>query len=1277
MFAFISCSLFAQPANHSTIHNHQSPAFKPNHGQWEGDFSHLLYTPRYEVYLTPEGFKIAMSPVEALKERHDSAHENFGDLPGVPRFSFSWNFIGHHSGADILDGAETGPIRNYFFGSSDQWVTALRDVKVVSKNAIYPGIDVVYKVHPKNHLEYDFIVAPNADPSQIKWNLSGVEVENLGKELVYETPYGLVKEIIPEAYQMIDGRKVEVEVEFAYDGSHYGFDILSGYNSNHELIIDPVIVGATLTGSTGENNFGHGATYDQEGNIFSYGIGFGPGLPTTDGVIQEEFEGGGFGVNAVISKFNPDASEQIFATYLGKAGTNPHSASTNLFGDLYIFGTTDDQEFPVTPGCFQDESGGSTDIFISRLSPDGTELIASTYLGGSSVDGVNSVIITSYDNLRGEISLDFEGNVYVASTSRSADFPINGNAFSSELNGPSDGICARLTPDLSVLSWSTFLGGDQDDSALNVRVAENGNVVFSGSTRSLDYPATPGAYQVSAPGNDDADAVLGVLSPDGSELLHATYVGTSSDEQGYFMDLDNDDNVWIYGRTLGDGGNDWPITDSVFTTDSKGLFVTKLNSSLSEILTSTAIGPDFMNDFNFKPVAFLVDRCDRVYISSFQAADGMPLTDDALFTSGGFYLAAFEDDLETLSFATYYSSNHVDGGTSRFDKKGIVYQGVCSGGDFNTTNDAFATDQFTSWDVGVFKIDFQLSGVNAAFSAPSELDGCAPHEISFSNFSVGDVFEWDFGDGTTSSEFEPTHVYEEPGVYTVNMIASDSLSCNLADTVSLTIDIFSPEDFEPSFDTEFDCETNTVSLLNTTGGDNFLDFFWIINGDTLYTSYNANHQFQDPGQEQTLSLLAVDEGCELDNLVTETFTGLAEVQADISNLPDTDCTLTVEFENTSNNATEYIWDFGDGNTSTEINPTHTYSDFGEYEVSLTAINPGTCNGEDQVSQTFALTVPPPIAQEIDLTQTGPCGELQIVAEISDTENISALTWLVNDEEAGADFTLNYSAAEAGTYDVTAEIIPVGCLTPLSISDTITAVIELPIDLGPDRDICYYESSITLENNADLANATYIWTPGDIESPQFDVSQPGLYTVNVSTGSCTDSRTIEIGLGDEWTSSFEKEICEGQREKLTVPVDYRSFNWENGSTTNSISISRSGIYRYTYIDQGGCEQEGEYVVTGIKPIPDVYIPNSFTPNGDGINDIFKPSVVDEMRDYAFKVYNRWGQLVFDTNNPLQGWNGSDGTGDFFAPPGAYAYQVKYRGVCQSETIERLGTINLIR
>jgi gliding motility-associated-like protein len=116
----------------------------------------------------------------------------------------------------------------------------------------------------------------------------------------------------------------------------------------------------------------------------------------------------------------------------------------------------------------------------------------------------------------------------------------------------------------------------------------------------------------------------------------------------------------------------------------------------------------------------------------------------------------------------------------------------------------------------------------------------------------------------------------------------------------------------------------------------------------------------------------------------------------------------------------------------------------------------------------------------------------------------------------------------------------------------------------------------------------------------------------------------------------------------------------------------------YIDNGGCEQIGQYIVEGLEPEPIVYIPNTFSPNGDGINDLFKISTSDsELDDYLFSVYNRWGELMFETTDPTQGWNGAANGSDYFVPPGVYPYYVKYSGICQSETLEEKGFVTLIR
>lgn len=1277
--AVLSVNVSAQELSTATPHQHQEPEFRPNSGQWEGDFSHLIFLPRYAAYLTPEGVAVSMNPIEEMENYHDAHHEDpiEAEQLSIPGFSYEVNFAGVNAEAEILGEGESSMYRNYFIGSdSAKWKSGIKDVKRVWKQDFYNSIDVLYKVGKRLSLEFDYIVKPGGDPADIQWSYNGVEATISGKDLAYKTPYGKVKEYIPAAYQEIDGKRISVDVQYAESNGVFSFEV-GEYNPAFALVIDPIIVASTLTGTTGSSNYGHGATYDEEGNIYSFGRAFGAGVPTSPGVVQPGFNAG-FGVNVVINKFNPTGTDQLYATYLGApdASTLPHSAVTNLFGDLFVFGTVEGDGFPVTNGALQTTFGGDIDIFISRLSADGTELVGSTYLGRTGVDGRNQVAF-GYDAFRGEVSLDSEGNVYLASVTTSDDLPISTGAVSTDLNGSSDGLVAKITPSLGSLYWTTLIGGSGDDMVYGVRVNDNFEVVISGATTSSDFPTTSGVYQEDSQGTGNVvDAFAAVINPTGTALNYSTFASTAADDEAFFVDLDNDDNIWIYGRT-GDGDN-WPVTEGVFTTDAKSFFITQFNPSLSEVMVSTCFGSNTgFGGSAGNPVAFLVDRCDRVYISAYGATGNLPLTDDALFQNGGFYLAAFEDALETLSFATYYTESHVDGGTSRFDKKGVVYQGVCSGGGFNTNADAYATDQSIGWDVGVFKIDFELSGVNAAISAPSELDGCVPHTVQFSNFSVGNIYEWDFGDSSPiSNEFEPEHEFTEPGVYTVTLIASDEFSCNLADTVSVTIDIFSPTDFTPSFDINVNCESGTASMINTTGGESFLDFYWIINGDTLYESYNATHTFANLSDQNTVGLHAIDEGCELDETVFQDVSGLSEVSAEIGNVEETYCGLEISLENTSSNGQTYLWDFGDGQTSTEVSPTHVYDGFGNYDITLTAYNQATCNMEDQTVSNVNFVVPPQIDDNIEISQTGNCADFNIFGEMPNTDNIESVTWYLNSNEIGEGQDFNTQVEAQGLYTVEAEIIPLGCPNVITVSDTIRVVSELDIETDPDKSICYYEDAVEIAVQSEFSDAEYLWSPGGETTSSISVSEPGEYSVMVVTGTCADSRTIRVGLGERTLNNFELTFCNNRNAQLSIPIPFREIRWEDGSTEPYFYTDDSGTYNFDFVDMNGCDQEGSIDAIALESDPLVYIPNAFTPNGDGLNDLFKPASAD-LDMYELKIFNRWGDLIFETEDSKKGWNGADPSASHYASTNVYVYLIKYSSKCSTDVIEKSGNITVLR
>lgn len=171
--------------------------------------------------------------------------------------------------------------------------------------------------------------------------------------------------------------------------------------------------------------------------------------------------------------------------------------------------------------------------------------------------------------------------------------------------------------------------------------------------------------------------------------------------------------------------------------------------------------------------------------------------------------------------------------------------------------------------------------------------------------------------------------------------------------------------------------------------------------------------------------------------------------------------------------------------------------------------------------------------------------------------------------------------------------------------------------------------------------------------------------------------MEIGQGTYWSGSYALEICEGLSHQINIPAHGQSYQWATGQTSNTISITRAGNYGFSFVDMGGCIQSDTIYVTAILPEALVYIPNAFTPNGDGINDLFKVEG-EEIEEFHIRVFNRWGEMVFESENRSVGWNGSlHNSGQYHLPDGIYPYVLKYKGTCEAERIELRGFVTILR
>jgi hypothetical protein len=451
------------------------------------------------------------------------------------------------------------------------------------------------------HIKYDFYVAAGANPSQIEFEYTGIDrlYVQQGDLHIEASTFGFIEKK-PVAWQLIDGLKKNVTCAYALNGNTVKFIFPEGYDTCYPLVIDPLLIFSTYSGSTADN-WGSTATPGEHGNLYSAGVtnhNLGGFFPATPGAFQTTTSGA---YDVAILKYDSAGTDLLYATYLGGLhGESPHSLIMDKDENLWILGTTSSANFPTTVGAIDRSfNGGFTltnvieyengsDIFVAKLSKNGDELLASTYLGGSNNDGLNpanSPLVRNYgDELRGDIIVDAHGDVYISTVTSSNDFPGVNSFGLTYKGGVTDALIMHLNSSLTQLYWSALLGGSSADASHTIKLNDAGDVWVAGGSNSTDFPTTAGVYQPGLAGN--ADGWMAKLKADGSEIMVSSFTGTAQYNQVYFIDLDLDENVYVYGQTQGA----FPITAGVFSNANSGQFLQKFDRDLTALSFSTVFG---------------------------------------------------------------------------------------------------------------------------------------------------------------------------------------------------------------------------------------------------------------------------------------------------------------------------------------------------------------------------------------------------------------------------------------------------------------------------------------------------------------------------------------------------------------------------------------------------------------------------------------------------------------------------------------------------------------
>jgi hypothetical protein len=641
-------------------------SFEANQGQTDPHVDFITRAAGATVFLTPTAavFSIAQPPSVAASARRDVAGVE-GKTPvrsseqvGVALYM---DIVGANpavpaAGLNPLPGSV-----NYLLGNDPaQWHTHIGTYGRVAYRDTYPGIDLVYYGN-QQQLEYDFIVSPGSDPSRIALRFAGSEgmEVNAQGDLVLHTAIGDVVQHKPLAYQTCAGGRQEVASRYELDGAEVRF-VVGTYDPTRPLVLDPLVLGYStfLGGSKGDG--GYGIAVDGGGNAYLTGFTTSTDFPTTPGAFDTTYHGGTG--EAFVSKLTADGSALAYSTFLGGSKEDgAYGIAVDGGGNAYMTGYTKSTDFPTTPGAFDTTHNGGNDVFVTKLTADGSTLAYSTFLGryatfagfGIAVDGSGNAYVTGgfsnafvvklnaagsaldYSLFLGgsrsdygfAIAVDGGGSAYITGSTSSPDFPTTPGAFDTNYNGGYDAFVTKLTPDGSALAYSTYLGGSGEDDGIGIAVDGAGNAYVTGETMSNDFPTTPGAFQTTL--NGDFNAFVTKLTADGSALAYSTFLGGSNFDGGDNIGVDGGGNAYVTGYTR---SNDFPTTPDAFQTTRNGdynAFVTKLTADGSALAYSTFLGGSRRDSGR----GIAVDGAGNAYLVGTTSSSDFPTTPGAFSTT--------------------------------------------------------------------------------------------------------------------------------------------------------------------------------------------------------------------------------------------------------------------------------------------------------------------------------------------------------------------------------------------------------------------------------------------------------------------------------------------------------------------------------------------------------------------------------------------------------------------------------------------------------------------
>lgn len=602
--------------------------FEENRGQTGGQVKFLARGKGYNLFLTPR------EALLSLRQR-------------VPQKAalIKMRWVGGNDTPETEALSPLPVISNYFLGNDPtKWRKAVPHYGRIRYREVYPGVDLVFHGNQRR-LEYDFVVSPGADPGRIRLAFDGVKSVRIDRkgDLILSTVAGELRQHKPVIFQESDGIRKEIAGGYVVKGKHQVTFAVAGYNRREPLIIDPVLTYSTFFGgSSTEETFG--IALDSAGNAYVTGFTQSASLDNVPPGVRPTLSGA---PDAFVTKLNPTGTAALYFTYLGGGSTeSADGIAVDSLGNAYVTGQTFSADFPVA-GAYQSSLRGNSDIYVTKLNTSGA-IAYSTYFGGNNNEGSGGIAVdsaggayvtgltTSSDfpilgafqtslggfqdafvaklnpNVSGSASLvystflggsdvergngiavDRAGNVYAAGTTSSGNFPVVSAYQSTKGGGSTDAFATKINPAFtgsSSLLYSTYLGGTGDELGNGIATDSAGMAYIVGSTQSVNFPVSPGAFQPALDAGQDAFVTkLNPLVSGAQSLVYSTFLGGAGRDVAVGVAVNMAGNAYVTGWTESDT---FPTAVPIQPNRVRSLdvFVTKLNVTGTALVYSTYLG---------------------------------------------------------------------------------------------------------------------------------------------------------------------------------------------------------------------------------------------------------------------------------------------------------------------------------------------------------------------------------------------------------------------------------------------------------------------------------------------------------------------------------------------------------------------------------------------------------------------------------------------------------------------------------------------------------------